>query len=50
MYMQHANVVFHLDLTCLMEYEIQTLNDSDLLSASRILPLPNSLGESDLGP
>ena len=42
--MEHANVVFHLDLTCLMEYEIRTLNDSDLLSAPRILPLPNSLG------
>ena len=44
MYMEQANVVFHQDLTCLMEYEIQTLNDSDLLSAPRILPLPNSLG------
>ena len=44
MYMEHTNVVFHLDLTCLKEYEIRTLNDSDLLSAPRILPLPNSLG------
>ena len=44
MYMEHANVVFHLDLTCHMENEIRTLNDSDLLSAPRILPLPNSLG------
>ena len=44
MYMEHANVVFHLDLTCLREYEIRTLHDSHLLSAPRILPLPNSLG------
>src|SRR6185295_7242487 len=44
MYMEHANVVFHLDLTCLREYEIRTLQDSHLLSAPRILPLPNSLG------
>ena len=44
MYMEHANVVFHLYLTCLIEYEIRTLNDSDLLSAPTILPLPNSLG------
>ena len=42
--MEHANVVFHLDLTCLKEYEIRTLHDSHLLSAPRILPLPNSLG------
>ena len=44
MYMEHANVMFHLDLTCLREYEIRTLNDSDLLSAPKILPLLNSLG------
>ena len=44
MNMEHANIVFHLDLTCLMKYEIRTLNDSDLMSASMILPLPNSLG------
>ena len=36
MYMEHANVVFHLDLTCLREYEIRTLHDSQLLSASII--------------
>ena len=41
MYMEHANVVFHLDLTCLREYEIRTLHDIHLLSAPRILPLPN---------
>src|SRR6185312_5415067 len=44
MYMKHANVVFHLDLTYLREYEIRTLHDSHLLSAPMILPLPNSLG------
>ena len=44
MYMEHANVVLHLDLTCLREYEIRTLHDIHLLSAPRILPLPNSLG------
>ena len=44
MCMEHANVVFELDLTCLREYEIRILNDSDLLSAPMILPLPNSLG------
>ena len=44
MCMEHANVVFELDLTCLREYEIRILNDIDLLSAPRILPLPNSLG------
>ena len=44
MYIEHANVVFHLDLTCLREYEIRTSKDSDLLSAPRILHLPNSLG------
>src|SRR6185436_18261647 len=44
MYMEHANVVFYLYLTCLREYEIRTLHDSHLLSAPRILPLPNSLG------
>ena len=44
MCMEHANVVFELDQTCLREYEIRTLNDTDLLSAPRILPLPNSLG------
>ena len=44
MCMEHVNVVFELGLTCLREYEIRTLNDSDLLSAPRILPLLNSLG------
>ena len=44
MYMEHANVVLHLDLTCLREYEIRTLHDIHLLSAPRIHPLPNSLG------
>src|SRR6185437_4845531 len=44
MCMEHANIMFELDLTCLREYEIRTLNDSDLLSAPKILPLPNSLG------
>ena len=44
MYMEHANVVFHLDLTYIRKYEIRTLHDSHLLSAPRILPLPNSLG------
>ena len=44
MCMEHANIVFELDLTCLREYEIRILNESDLLSAPRILPLPNSLG------
>ena len=43
MCMEHANVVFHLDLTCLREYEIRILNDTYLLSAPSILPLPNSL-------
>ena len=42
--MEHANVVFHLDLTYLREYEIRTLHDTHLLSAPRILPLLNSLG------
>ena len=50
MYMEHANIVFHLDLTCLMKYKIRTLNDSDLLSAPMILPLPNSLGPRLLRP
>ena len=44
MCMEHANIMFEVDLTCLREYEIRTLNDSDLLSAPGILPLPNSLG------
>ena len=44
MCIEHANIMFEIDLTCLREYEIRTLNDSDLLSAPRILPLPNSLG------
>ena len=42
--MEHANFVFELHLTCLRESEIQGLNDADLLSTPRILPLPNSLG------
>ena len=42
--MEHANVVFRLNLTCLREYEIRTLHDSHLLSAPMILSLPNSLG------
>ena len=42
--MEHANVVFHLDLTCLRESEMRRLNGADLLSTPRILPLHNSLG------
>ena len=42
--MQHGNLVLELHLTCLRESEMWRLNDTDLLSAPRILPLPNSLG------
>ena len=44
MCMEHANVVFELHLTCLRESEMGRLNDTNLLSAPRMLPLPNSLG------
>ena len=44
MCMEHANVVFELHLTCPRESEMRRLNDTDLLSAPRILRLPISLG------
>ena len=44
MCMEHANFMFELHLICLRESEMRRLNDTDLLSAPRILPLPNSLG------
>ena len=42
--MEHANFVFELHLICHRESEMRRLNDTDLLSAPRILPLSNSLG------
>ena len=44
MCMEHANFMFELHLICLRESEMRRLNDTDLLSVARILPLPNSLG------
>ena len=43
MCMQHGNLVFELHLTCFRESEMSGLNGGDLLSALKILHLPNSI-------